>query len=134
MTSRMRGARLARAAAIAAVLLGCVLLVLLGAPARMPAMNLAAMLVGLASGQTFRLVPVAGGRMGDIASLAAALVLPATALLGPQADGVARWLVVGGLTIQPSLILVPPIALALARRPNGWAGRRQRCWAPVRPR
>jgi cell division protein FtsW (lipid II flippase) len=37
--------------------------------------------------------------------LAAALL--ATALLGGRVDGAARWVRLGGLAIQPSLILLP---------------------------
>ena len=120
MTDRMRGLFGAWASAVAAVLLGCGLLLLLGAPARMPVMNGAALIVGVAAAQILRLGRGVGPRLGDVALLAAALVLPATAIVGPQADGVARWLVVAGLTVQPGLILVPLIALGLASRPSSW--------------
>ena len=106
--------------AVIAVLLGCALLILLGAPARMPMMNFAALLIGLAGARILRFGQGADARFADAAILAAAVVLPATALLGPQADGVARWLVVAGVTVQPGLILVPLIAIGLAARPNGW--------------
>ncbi len=103
--------------AVLAVLLGCALLLLMGAPARMPVMNFAALLIGLVAARILRL---ADPRLADGAILGAALVLPATALLGAQADGVARWLVVAGVTVQPGLILVPLIAMGLAARPNRW--------------
>ena len=99
---------------------GCVLLVTIGAPTRMPIVNGAALLVGLV---TIALLMIArragaGARVGDIALLLVSALLPITALIGPEASGVARWLVIGGLTIQPAMIVVPLIALGVALRPS----------------
>lgn len=104
------------ALAAAAVGAGCALLVALGAPPRMPMLNGAALLIGLAGVAAIWACRRAGAsaRIGDIALLIASALIPLTALVGPQADGVARWLVVGGLTIQPALIIVPLIAVGLA--------------------
>ena len=82
----------------------------------MPMMNGAALLIGLAGrGGDLGLPPRRrfGNDSAIIALLVASALIPLTALVGPQADGVARWLVVGGLTIQPALIVVPLIA-------SGW--------------
>lgn len=108
------------ALAAAAVGAGCALLVVLGAPPRMPMMNGVALLIGLVGVAVIWACRRAGAsaRVGDIALLIASAVIPMTAMVGPQADGVARWLVVGGLTIQPALIVVPLIALGLAVRPS----------------
>lgn len=113
-----KGRALAFTTAILAVLCGCVLLLALGAPQRMPLMNFAALLVGLVAAQILWLLRGAGQKVSDGALLAAGLALPMTALLGQQAEGVARWIVVGGLTIQPGMILVPLIAVGMASRPN----------------
>lgn len=106
--------------AAAAVGAGCALLFLLGAPPRMPLMNGAALLIGLAGVAAMAASRRAGAsaRSGDIALLIASVLIPVTALVGPQADGVARWLVVGGLTIQPAMMVVPLVALGLALRPT----------------
>lgn len=104
----------------AAVAAGCALLVALGAPPRMPIMNGAALLIGLVGVAAIWACGRAGAstRTGDIALLIASALIPLTALIGPQANGVARWLVVGGLTIQPALIVVPLIAVGLALCPS----------------
>lgn len=117
MMKSSRDDRIAIAAGTASVLCGCGMLLLLGAPPRMPMMNFAALLVGLVLARILRLAGPAP-RLGDLALVAAGLTMPATALLGPDADGVARWLVIAGITIQPGLIVVPLIAIGLAERPN----------------
>ncbi len=108
------------ALAAAAVGAGCGLLVALGAPPRMSMMNGAALLIGLAGVAAIWACLRAGAsaRIGDIALLIASALIPLTALVGPQANGVARWLVVGGLTVQPALIVVPMIIVGLALRPS----------------
>ena len=106
--------------AAAAVGAGCALLVALGAPPRMSAMNGAALLIGLAGVAAMWACRRAGAsaRTSDIALLIASACIPLTALIGPQADGVARWLVIGGLTIQPALIVVPLVTVGLALSPS----------------
>lgn len=108
------------ALAAAAVGAGCALLVALGAPPRMSMMNGAALLIGLAGVAAIWACRRAGASagIGDVALLIASALIPLTALVGPQADGVARWLVVGGLTIQPALIVVPLITVGLALHPS----------------
>lgn len=106
--------------AAAAVIVGCALLVALGAPSRMPLMNFAALLIGLSSlallGVLRRAsVPAAAG---DWALVLLALTVPATAVFGEAAGTVARWIVIAGVTIQPAIIAVPVIAIALASRPS----------------
>lgn len=105
--------------AAAAVGTGCALLVMLGAPSRMPIMNGAALLAGLVGTALLALGRHQGTAMaGDIVLLLASALLPLTAMIGPDANGVARWLVIGGLTLQPSLIVVPLVALGVALRPS----------------
>ena len=110
----------ALAAAAAAVAAGCLLLILSGAPLRMPVMNFAALLIGLTALLALR---AAGALLPrpvpwDWALLAISLLVPLTAMFGAEADGVARWMVIAGLTTQPALMVVPPLAIAFALRPS----------------
>ncbi len=81
-------------------------------------MNLAALTIGL----VLVMIGIALKRAGagrttaDLLLIAVGTVIPLTALLGAQSDGVARWLIVAGVTVQPALILVPPLVVAFALR------------------
>lgn len=111
--------RLAVLCAIGATGLGLAYLWAAGAPLRHLAMNGGGLALGLllAAG-------IAGTRSpGPLArggiSLALGGVLLLTTLFGVSADGVTRWVSIGGLLVQPSLILVPVLALEFARRRDG---------------
>lgn len=110
----------ALAAAAAAVGAGCLLLILSGAPLRMPVMNFAALLIGLTALLALRAAAVLLPRpvYWDWVLFATSLLVPLTAMFGVEADGVARWMVIAGLTTQPALIVVPPLAMAFALRPS----------------
>ena len=99
---------------------GAALLVALGAPMRMPLMNGAALMIGLVGCFGLWAAGKQGltERAGDIVLIGAACLIPLTALVGPQADGVARWLIIGGLTVQPALIVIAPIVVGVALRPS----------------
>ena len=118
MTATSSGRAWAMGAGALAVLCGCLLLLMLGAPARMPLMNAAALAIGLVVARIGMVLIPANGRTADLLLLVAGAALPLTALMGEQAQGVPRWVVVAGITIQPGLILVPLLALGLALRPN----------------
>lgn len=121
MLDGLRGRRpLALGTAAAAVGAGCLLLVMTGAPARMPIMNFAALLIGFAALLTLRAAAALLPRpaYGDWALLAVSLLVPFTALFGAQTEGVARWMIIAGLTTQPALMVVPPLAIAFALRPS----------------
>jgi len=87
-----------------------------GAPLRYLAVNLIALLLGF-------LAVVVLGRVGDvrrgIVDLMLAALLLLTALAGVSADGVTRWVPVGGVMLQPGLVLLPILALRFARTRNG---------------
>ncbi|PZU43828.1 MAG: hypothetical protein DI568_16800 [Sphingomonas sp.] len=95
-----------------------------GAPARYLWINAVALVIGLvmlalpcrfeARGRQS-----AGGAGGAIAVMAGALL--ATALLGERADGAARWVNLGGLSVQPSLILLPMMLVCFSRTRNALA-------------
>jgi cell division protein FtsW (lipid II flippase) len=110
-------------AAVGAIVAGCALLAALGAPLRMPLMNLAALLIGLCILALLRHIarfelPGAARNCG-VAALA--LTVPATALFGNEIDGAARWMVVAGITVLPAMIVVPVVALAFAARVSWWS-------------
>lgn len=101
--------------------LGIVYMTLADAPARYLIMNLAALAVG------FACVGVSATlarryRAPDAAIvLAASVCLLASALLGTTVDGATRWVSLAGVFIQPSLILVPLLAMCFVRAPSGGA-------------
>lgn len=109
-----------RAVALAslAVGIGCLLLVSLDAPARMPIINGAAFLVGMAASAVLLAAMRRSPRTGDLLLCLAGAVVPLVALLGERADGVARWVVLSGLTIQPALIMAPLVAVGFASSPR----------------
>ncbi|KAB7648014.1 hypothetical protein F3168_06770 [Polymorphobacter fuscus] len=84
------------------------------APMRYLAINVAALVIGLA------LLALIVRNRRDAAGtgmmvLAAATALLATMLSGTMIDGVARWVSIGGIVLQPSLILLPLMVAAFAR-------------------
>ncbi len=109
---------LAVAVATAATLLGLAYMASAGAPFRMLATNAAALLIGF--GVMLALIPTVRSRWldGGIVSLGLGCTLLATSLFGQSAEGATRWLLVGGLALQPSLILVPVMTVAMARARN----------------
>jgi cell division protein FtsW (lipid II flippase) len=109
------------ASLIGAVTLGLMYMAIAEAPVRYLAINLGALVVGLI------LIALLGRTVfarrkwasGSIAMMALALL--ATALLGNDVDGVVRWVRLGGLPVQPSLILLPAMLVAFARCRDGLA-------------
>ncbi len=99
-----------------AVTLGLLHMVLAGAPAHYMLINVAALAIGLTILAVA--VPLAGMlRLGSATLLlTAAAALLATAVFGNRVDGAARWVAVGSLFIQPSLILLPMMIVAFVRR------------------
>lgn len=102
--------------AFAATALGIAYLAMAGAPPRYLLINAAAFLLGLVA---FRGIGDAGlrpGRFTGWSTVLCALGLLATAVLGSPVEGAARWLWLGPLSVQPSLILVPLMIVLFARR------------------
>lgn len=107
--------------AAGATLLGLIYLAMAGAPAPYLIVNLAAFVMGI--GFLFGILAIqraAGpGRVeaatGPVLMLLASGLL-ATALLGAAVDGAARWVWVGPIGVQVSLVLVPVMAILFARR------------------
>ncbi len=106
-------------AGAAAVLCGLLFLSLTGAPPRLLLINLVALGAGIALLAIARLLPVPSAR--PLLLLGSAAALLATALFGSAAEGATRWVVVGGLSLQPGLILLPALLLAHVTKPDRWS-------------
>jgi len=104
--------------AAAAVACGLVYLHAAGAPSRLVTVNAVAFVLALA---VFPLASALLRRCRDrewAISTPTGAALLATAFLGSSADGASRWVVVGPLALQPSLILLPMLLVMYARRPT----------------
>ncbi len=103
------------ACVIGAVVLGVVYLAIAGAPMRYLGINAGALVIGLTMLALLGRTVAAGQRWTGGAIIVMAGALLATALLGSEAEGAARWVFLGGLAIQPSLILLPVMIVAFCR-------------------
>jgi hypothetical protein len=116
--------RLGMACGSAATLLGCAVMAHLGAPAPYIVMNFGALLFALATVAVLpsRAATRDGGR-GWIA-LGAGLMLVAFAAHGLVFDELGRWVRIGGIALQPTMVLVPWMVMVLARRADwvAWIG------------
>ena len=100
--------------AIGAVIFGVIYMAFANAPTRYLGINLGALAIGLTMLALLGRTVMAGQRWkdGGIVTIAGALL--ATALFGLQVDGAARWVSLGGLAIQPSLLLLPVMIVAFS--------------------
>jgi hypothetical protein len=102
--------RFAILCAAGAILLGFAYMAAAGAPMRYFAVNAGAFVLGLVA-----VAAMAGARLGPVIiglfAVATAGILLSVSLVGVSADGVSRWVRVGGVLVQPSLILVPVLVL-----------------------
>lgn len=101
--------------AIGATLLGLVYMAVAGAPMRYLGVNIGALGIGLSMLGMLGHAATADRRWAYAAIVAMAGALLATALLGAEVDGAARWVNIAGMAIQPSLILLPVMLVAFAR-------------------
>jgi acetyl esterase/lipase len=105
----------ALACAVAATALGLVYLAEAGAPTRLLTVNAAALVAGLVMVLPFaRRNPMDRPFVGVVA-VAIGLALLLTAGLGSEVSGASRWVSVGGVVLQPSLIGVPFLVVGFAR-------------------
>lgn len=105
----------ALACAVGATGLGLVYLASAGAPAGLMTMNAAALVAGLVIVLPFgRREPLERPFVGVVA-VAIGLALLLTAGLGVEVGGARRWLSVGGVVLQPSLIALPVLIVGFAR-------------------
>lgn len=104
--------------AIAAVSFGIVYMTLAGAPARYLIVNATALILGLSIvAISARLFPN-GVKWRATAVLLSGGVLLATALLGISIEGASRWVAIGPVFLQPSLIVLPFMIVAFAADRN----------------
>lgn len=107
-----------------AVGLGMAYMLAAGAPPLYLLVNLAAL--GLGAAAWFLFGRVAGSRLSGagVAVLALAALLLLTALFGRAVEGASRWVSVGPLSLQVSLVVLPLMIVLYARRPDavGTAG------------
>lgn len=100
----------------AAAALGALFMATAGAPDRYVAMHLSSLLLGIAGYALIR--RRRSGVGADVLVFAGGLCLLAPVLLGRPLDGVARWLQLGPVMLQPGPLLLPPLMLGFARRPT----------------
>lgn len=109
------------ACAIGAVALGLAYMGFAGAPMRYLGINAGALTIGLTMLALLGRIIVVNRRTTGAAIVAIAGALLATALLGVSIGGATRWVRLGGLSIQPSLVLLPVMLVAYARCRNALA-------------
>lgn len=103
-------------AASLAVMIGIVHLSVAGAPFSMLIVNMVALASGLLMlAAARRWLPLSHDG-GDIALIVAAGLLLATSLFGISSHGAVRWVAIGSLMVQASLILLPPMIMIFARK------------------
>ena len=110
--------------ALAATGLGIAYLAAAGAPARYLVVNAAAFLLGFVALRGLAAAELQPGRFAGPALAVLGLSLLATALFGSSADGASRWIWVGPLSVQLSLVVLPLMIVLFARHPDlvGTAG------------
>ena len=121
--ARMRGGHwtsrtIGIACAFGATLLGLFYLSAAGAPLRYPIVNAAAFLLGLVALSGLSAAGAQTGRHSGALLVALGAALLVTALSGSSADGAARWIWIGPLSVQPSLVVLPAMVVAFARNPG----------------
>ncbi|MEN3749885.1 hypothetical protein TPR58_22120 [Sphingomonas sp. HF-S3] len=114
MTLRSSSLAFGIACAIGAVLLGLAYLALAGAPARYLGINGGALVIGLLLVALTRDAATRLSLPPGIIALALSFVLLAATLAADGAAEAARWVRIAGISIQPSLILVPAIIIGFA--------------------
>ena len=109
------------ACAVSAVALGLIYMTVAGAPLQYLAVNAGALFLGLAMlalvGRVMREAQAWPGAM----TLLSAIALLLTSLFGEQVEGAMRWVRLGPLFIQSSLILLPVMIVGFARARNALA-------------
>ena len=102
------------ACAMSATLLGLLYLRAAGAPTSHLIVNALSLVMGLA---LFAVIPQStqGSRAADGVVLASGVMLLATALFGVSIEGASRWVRVGGVSLQISLVVLPALLVLFAR-------------------
>jgi cell division protein FtsW (lipid II flippase) len=101
------------------VVLGAIYLFAAGAPQRYMLVNAAALAVGLIAASLIRRLRPRDRRVAGLSTIAIGLLLVATAIVGMHVEGASRWIRVAGISLQPSLVLLP-LAMLFFARDRGW--------------
>ncbi|PAX08834.1 hypothetical protein [Sphingomonas lenta] len=101
-----------------AVASGLAYMLAAGAPSRYLLVNLAALVIGATAWLVLTRTARARPAWAGAAALALALPILLTALFGVAADGAWRWVSVGPISLQVSLIVLPVMIVLYARRPD----------------
>lgn len=119
----MHPARLVFLCGTGASILGVAYLRLSGAPAIYPIINAGAVLIGLLF-YTAKAVSLnhAKNAIAETWAIISAFILVLTAFYGVEIEGVKRWVAIGPLQLQSSIILVPFLTLIHARHPSRVTG------------
>ncbi len=103
---------------VGSLLLGFTYFFSAGAPVRFVAINLAAFVLGVSIVWAFKRPRLLGHSVGTFVMPLMAMALLATALLGQEAHGVSRWIVMGPLLLQPSFIFLPLMLVRFSKKPE----------------
>ncbi|GMU11052.1 hypothetical protein [Corallococcus caeni] len=101
--------------AVGAVALGLVYMTVAGAPVRYLGVNAGALVLGLLLLALVSRIPEGAGRLSGALILGLSVLLLATALVGLRIEGISRWVKLGGVVVQPSLVLLPFMLAAFSR-------------------
>lgn len=116
---------LARLCGAASVIFGLVYLFSAGAPRRYLPINAAALAVGLACSASAAALADTPTRRRRVVTNATILILDvlllAPLVLTEPVQGASRWLFVAGLSVQPSLLLLPAAIVLFARNADAWS-------------
>jgi hypothetical protein len=102
------------ACALSATLLGLVYLHVAGAPTSHLIVNSLSLVMGIGLFSVYPQSAPNSRPWGGVVFALGAMLL-ATAMFGVSADGVSRWVRVGGVSLQISLIVLPPMLVLFAR-------------------
>ncbi|NOJ93620.1 hypothetical protein HMI51_11840 [Corallococcus coralloides] len=98
-----------------AVAMGLVYMTLAGAPVSYLGINAGALVLGLILLALVSRIPGAGGHVSGALIFGLSVLLLATAFVGLRIEGVARWVKLGGVSVQPSLVLLPLMLAGFSR-------------------
>jgi hypothetical protein len=96
------------------VALGAAYMYAAGAPSYYPLVNFAALAVGLIAAPVVMSARALKQQVVGALTVAVGLVLLATAMVGHRVDGASRWVLIAGISFQPSLILLPVVMVLVA--------------------
>ena len=111
-------ARLAALCAAAGIAAGIVWLILRGASPVMPAINLLAAAIGVTA-----VIPLARAMQArvqtlDVIAVLSCVAIAAPLLFGPRVEGIARWVELGPVRLEPAMIVLPLALILHARDPR----------------